>query len=63
MSQPCVKITFVCTVYGAASKSNDAEKDKFLAQVEKLPLTSKSRTHRLTDKSKISMIMMICLHV
>ena len=36
------------------SKPNDAEKENFIAQVECLPLTSGSRTDRLTDKSKIS---------
>ena len=33
---------------GVASKSNDAEKQNFFAQVEWLPLTSRSRTHRQT---------------
>ena len=39
------------------SKSNDAEKENFLARFELLPLTSRSRTDRLTDNCKISIMM------
>ena len=44
------------TAWCIMSKSNDAEKENFLVQVEWLPLTSQPWTDRLTDKSKISMI-------
>ena len=42
-----------------ASKSNDAEKENFTAQVEWLPLTSRSQIDGLTDKSKISIMIAV----
>ena len=39
------------------SKSSDEEKEKFLAWVEWLPVTSRTHvTHSLTDKCKISIM-------
>ena len=56
------------TLFGVASKSNDLEKQNFFAQVEWLPLTSRSRTHGLTDNYKISIMIVVfvftpCTHV
>ena len=39
-------VTCIIIVY----KSNDAEKENFLAQFELLPLTSRSQTDRQTDR-------------
>ena len=41
------------------SKSNDPEKENVLAQVERLPMTSRFVTDSLTDKCKISIMMIV----
>ena len=52
----------VSALPSVSSKSSDEEKEMFLAQVERLPVTSRSHVmDRQTDKCKISIMMMIII--